>query len=98
MPVIADTSFIDNRPPNVAAQFLEADARFRELGYPYFLALTQLDHAAWLVAQDRPADAEPLLTPAAATFDRLGARPRLFLAQDLLSAMPHVAVELATQS
>ena len=86
------------RHDQVAAHFLEADSRFRELGYPYFLATTQLDHATWLVAQDRPADAEPLLTAAAATFDRLGARPALFQAQDLLSGIPHVTVELATQS
>jgi class 3 adenylate cyclase/predicted ATPase len=86
------------RHDHVDANFLDATTRFRELGYPYFLAIAQLDHAAWLVAQDRPADARELLTAAVVTFERLAATPALLRAQELMSRITHVAVELAAQS
>jgi hypothetical protein len=86
------------RHDDAGAHFLEADTRFRELGYPYFLAVAQLDHAAWLVTQDRPADARELLTAAVVTFERLAATPALLRAQELMSGITNVAVEMAAQS
>jgi tetratricopeptide (TPR) repeat protein len=68
--------------------FLEAEALFRDLGYAYWLAACQVDHAAWLVAQDRPAEAAALLTDAAGTFERLGASPSLQRARELMSSVP----------
>jgi hypothetical protein len=44
---------------------------------PFYLAVTQLEHAEWLVTQDRPEEAEPLLGDARETFERLQATPWL---------------------
>jgi tetratricopeptide (TPR) repeat protein len=57
--------------------FATAAAAFREYGIPFWLAVTLTEHGEWLVAEDRPADAEPLLSEARATFERLGASPWL---------------------
>ncbi len=59
----------------------EAMERFTELGYPYWLARTQSDLAAWLIAHGRASEAEPLLDEATATLERLGAAPALERAQ-----------------
>jgi tetratricopeptide (TPR) repeat protein len=57
------------------AQFKEAAGMFRELGTPFWLAVTLLDYGEWLEAQGRSAAEQ--LEEAGATFDRLGARPWL---------------------
>jgi class 3 adenylate cyclase len=52
-----------------------AEATFRELGLPFFLARALLEHAEWLVQRGGSADA--LLDEAVEIFTRLGARPWL---------------------
>ncbi len=54
------------------------------LGYPYWLSRVQTDLAAWLIAQNRSADAAPLLGEATSRFESLGAAPALARARALL--------------
>jgi class 3 adenylate cyclase/tetratricopeptide (TPR) repeat protein len=54
-----------------------AAGSFRELGTPYWLAVSLLEHAEWLAGRDRPEDAKPLLDEARDLFGRLRARPWL---------------------
>jgi ATP/maltotriose-dependent transcriptional regulator MalT len=68
--------------------FKGAAALFRELGLPFYLAVTQLEHAEWLAAQNRPTELAPLVAEAGATFDRLGAVPWLERAAVLESLQP----------
>jgi len=61
-----------------AEQLFEGAAGlFRELSIPFYLAVTLLEQAEWLAAQERADDAEPLLTEAREIFERLEARPWL---------------------
>jgi hypothetical protein len=55
--------------------FKGAAGLFRELAMPFYLAVTQLEHAEWLAGHDRRDEAEPLLTEACETFERLEATP-----------------------
>jgi tetratricopeptide (TPR) repeat protein len=57
--------------------FKTAAASFREYNFPFWLAVTQLEHGEWLGAQGRAAEAEPLLAEARETFERLEATPWL---------------------
>jgi class 3 adenylate cyclase/tetratricopeptide (TPR) repeat protein len=50
---------------------------FRELGFPFYLAVTLLEQGEWLVAQGRRDEAEPLLVEAREIFERLEAKPWL---------------------
>jgi hypothetical protein len=59
------------------AEFRIAEGVFADLELPFFLALTRFEAAARLLAADREPEAEPLLTAAAATFERLQATPWL---------------------
>ena len=68
----------------VEADLREAIAILTDLGYPYWLALTQIDLARWLIDQGRAADAKALVDEAVATFTRLGARPAFDAATDLV--------------
>jgi class 3 adenylate cyclase/predicted ATPase len=61
----------------VEQPFKTAQGIFREYGIPFWLAVTQLEHAEWLTAQGRRGDAEPLLAEAGDRFERLGATPWL---------------------
>ena len=54
-----------------------AEQLFGELQMPFYLSVTQLEHAEWLTAQDRSDEAEPLLAEARETFERLRATPWL---------------------
>ena len=58
-------------------EFATAERLFGELEMPFYLAVTQLEHAEWLIAQDRRDEAEPLLAEARETFERLRATPWL---------------------
>ena len=51
--------------------------RFRQLGYPYWLAVAEADLAQWLIGRGRAGEASPLLAEALATFSSLGALPAL---------------------
>jgi class 3 adenylate cyclase/tetratricopeptide (TPR) repeat protein len=48
---------------------------FREFGLPFWLGVTLLEHAEWLIDQGRAEEAEPLLREARGLFDDLEARP-----------------------
>jgi class 3 adenylate cyclase/predicted ATPase len=65
------------RPAGVAPAFEEAVSRFRELEVPFWLGVTLLEHAEWLVANGRGKVAEPLLADAHEIFAALGAVPWL---------------------
>jgi class 3 adenylate cyclase/tetratricopeptide (TPR) repeat protein len=54
-----------------------AAERFREVGFPFWLAVTQLEHAELLIGQGQPSEAEPILAEAGEIFARLEARPWL---------------------
>jgi tetratricopeptide (TPR) repeat protein len=57
--------------------FKGAAALFHELAVPFYMAVTQLEHAEWLAGEGRAAEAEPLLAEARQTFDQLQATPWL---------------------
>jgi class 3 adenylate cyclase len=57
--------------------FRHAERVFGESAVPFHLAVAQLEHAEWLLAQPHPADAHILLAEARATFQRLEAAPWL---------------------
>ena len=44
---------------------------------PFYLAVSELEHAEWLAEQGRAEEAEPLLAEAREIFERLGATPWL---------------------
>jgi class 3 adenylate cyclase/tetratricopeptide (TPR) repeat protein len=79
-------------PERAESQFKTAAAAFREYGTPFLLACTELEHAEWLAAQGRNDEAEPLLTEAHETFERLRATPWLERADALAASLPAVAV------
>jgi tetratricopeptide (TPR) repeat protein len=54
--------------------FATAVAVFREYSMPFYLAVTLLENAEWLIAEGRADDAELLLAEARETFERLGAQ------------------------
>ena len=54
-----------------------ATRRFRELEMPYWLGVTQLEHAEQLIETGRSDEAEPLLAEASGIFERLRAEPWL---------------------
>jgi tetratricopeptide (TPR) repeat protein len=70
------------------SHFKIAAAAFREYGTPFLLACTELEHAEWLAAQGRDDEAEPLLTEAHETFERLRATPWLERAEALAARIP----------
>ena len=70
------------------AGFKTAAGSFREYGFPFWLAVTQLEHGEWLVAQGRTEEAESHLTEAREIFERLEARPWL---ERLDAVAPRVA-------
>jgi tetratricopeptide (TPR) repeat protein len=59
------------------AGFEAAASRFRKLEMPFWLAVTELEHAERLLELGQVADAEPLLAEAREIFARLEARPWL---------------------
>src|SRR5262249_58996818 len=60
---------------NVEQGFKTAEQIFREYGVPFWLAMTELEHAEWLAGRGRSEDAGPLLTEAGENFPRLRANP-----------------------
>jgi class 3 adenylate cyclase/tetratricopeptide (TPR) repeat protein len=63
------------RPAEAETGFKQAVGAFRELLLPFPMAVTLTEHAEWLVAQGRVADAQPLLAEAREIFQRLRATP-----------------------
>ena len=58
-------------------RFLSAAAAFREYGWVRQAAMVQTEHAEWLVAEGRAAEAAALLAEARPVFERLKIRPWL---------------------
>jgi hypothetical protein len=65
------------RHEGVDERFRQATALLHEFGFAFYVAVTQLEHAEWLVEQGRGQEAAPLLAEARATFEELRARPWL---------------------
>ena len=63
---------------DVAEPSLEAATRiFRDLGFPFYVGVTLVEHAEWLLDQGRAAETESLLAEPRSIFERLKARPWL---------------------
>jgi tetratricopeptide (TPR) repeat protein len=82
----------EGREESVEPQLAAATAGFGELGYVYWVAVANTDTAAWLIGQDRGADAALLLDEASATFESLGAAPQLARAQELSRSLIRATV------
>ena len=54
--------------------FRRATETFRELGMPFWLAVTLYEHGEWLTGHERAGEAEPLLAEAREIFERLEAQ------------------------
>jgi class 3 adenylate cyclase/tetratricopeptide (TPR) repeat protein len=67
----------DGESPKAEHGFAAAASTFREFGMPFWLAVTLTEQAEWLVSEDRASEAEPMLTEARGTFERLQAKPWL---------------------
>ncbi|HEX5936412.1 MAG TPA: adenylate/guanylate cyclase domain-containing protein [Actinomycetota bacterium] len=55
--------------------FKSSVGAFREIGFPFWMAVTLLEYGEWLRARDRGPDAAPIVLEAQSIFERLGARP-----------------------
>ena len=64
-------------PAEAETGFQRAEQMFHEYELPFWLAVTQLEHAEWLAGQRRAGEAEPLLAEAREGFARLEAKPWL---------------------
>jgi class 3 adenylate cyclase/tetratricopeptide (TPR) repeat protein len=69
-----------------------ASARFRELGIPFWLAVSLVEESEALVAGGRAGEAEPLTAEAREIFEQLGARPWLERLDRESSATEHAKV------
>ena len=67
----------DGDTPKAERGFAAAASTFREFGMPFWLAVSLTEHGECLVSEDRASEAEPMLTEARETFERLGAKPWL---------------------
>jgi class 3 adenylate cyclase/tetratricopeptide (TPR) repeat protein len=72
----------------VDARFKAAVGHFREIGIPYWVAITLGEHAEWLTAQGRADEAAPLVAEAREIFERLKARPWLERLRSLEDSHP----------
>ncbi len=68
---------VAGKPEEVEPRLRSAIGTFREIGIPFWVAVTELELGEWLVGAGRASDAEDLLAGARSTFDRLRARPWL---------------------
>jgi class 3 adenylate cyclase/tetratricopeptide (TPR) repeat protein len=73
------------------AELATAERLFAGSEMPFYVAVTQLEHAEWLLAHDRAAEAEPLRAEARETFEALRAAPWLARADALVSPAQRVA-------
>jgi class 3 adenylate cyclase/tetratricopeptide (TPR) repeat protein len=72
-------------PSEAETGFRRATELFRELDMAFWLAVTQLEHAEWLIQHGRAAEAQPLLDEATETFELLEATPWIDRARQALS-------------
>ena len=61
----------------IEPDFKAAAGLFREIGVPFWLAVTLAEHGEWQSSHGRTEEAETLLTEAGTIFDRLAADPWL---------------------
>jgi tetratricopeptide (TPR) repeat protein len=61
----------------IGQRFRSAAGLFREFGFVFYLAVTQLEYGEWLAGEGRDTEAEPVLSEARETFERLRATPWL---------------------
>jgi Adenylate and Guanylate cyclase catalytic domain len=66
--------------------YKEAAGLFREIGTPFWLGETLLEHAEWLGGEGREGEAGPLFDEARGIFERLRARPWLERAERVAAA------------
>ncbi len=66
-----------NEVAAVESAFTEAAETLERLGMTFWLAVVRLEHAEWMVANDRQIDAYPVLAEVGQVFEQLGARPWL---------------------
>ena len=71
--------------------FEAATGAFRDLGIPFYVAVTLVEHAEWLIERGRAADAARPLEEARAIFERLKAKPWLDRIDRAGAALPTVA-------
>jgi class 3 adenylate cyclase/tetratricopeptide (TPR) repeat protein len=64
-------------PEEADRLFKRAGGLFRELAFPFYLAVTLLEHGECLLGQDRRRESEPLLAEARDVFELLKAKPWL---------------------
>jgi ATP/maltotriose-dependent transcriptional regulator MalT len=84
----ARLSELEGKSDGVEQQFETAEQIFREYGIPFWLALTQLEHAEWLSEQGATAEGERLAEEARAAFERLEAAPWIERASRLATVVP----------
>jgi class 3 adenylate cyclase/tetratricopeptide (TPR) repeat protein len=72
-------------------RFKGAAGLFREMAMPFYLAVMQLEHAEWLVAQSRADEADGLLAEARETFERLEATPWLERCDAVIAPVARIA-------
>ena len=68
---------VAGRPEEAERRLRSASGAFREIGIPFWVAVTELELGEWLGGRERTTEAEELLGAARSTFERLGARPWL---------------------
>ena len=73
----ARLAVIRGEADRVEPGYKSAAGLFREIGTPFWLGETLLEHGEWLSAQGRADEANPLFDEAREIFERLEARPRL---------------------
>jgi hypothetical protein len=78
----------EGRHDEVEAGLTQVIAQMREFEYPYWLAVTQVDLAEWLIGQGRREDAESLMDEAIETFRRFEAAPALARAEAVAGVAP----------
>ncbi len=71
----------------VEGDLVAAEATFRDLGYEYWTARTQLDRAEWLADRDRFDESTGPAAEAAATFESIGVAPMLARARAILEGV-----------
>jgi len=63
--------------PSIEQGLKNAAGMFREMAVPFWMAVTQLEHAEWLIRQDRGGESKPYLDEAREIFEHLAAVPWL---------------------
>jgi class 3 adenylate cyclase/tetratricopeptide (TPR) repeat protein len=65
------------RQDDAERSFKASIGSFREIGFPFWMAVVLLEYGEWLTARGRGSDAAPHVAEARSIFDALGARPWL---------------------